>query len=205
MINKTTKNAIISIKKNIDAYAKEMAKLKEKIDAIDEKYRKKAEEERKELDIAYSNLEFEQDIWQSSLSRYGDDVVNEALGEVSTTEDEQTETAEVVETVTEQEFANESDSTTTEEPDKVVDSIFPENNEPEPEEPVAEEKDTELEPVFADVNVESEEATQQAKDMQDIWPTETPTEEPVAEVTDDQVMSEVSSDNDGWPEFPEQW
>jgi len=85
MVNKLTRKAILSIKKNIDMYGEEMSKLQEKIAVIDEKYRKMAEDAKKDLTIAYSNLESEQEIWQSSLSRYDEDTVNEVLGECTST------------------------------------------------------------------------------------------------------------------------
>ena len=133
MVNKITKKAILKIKETVDAYDKEMAAINEKIATIDEKYRKLMEKETKELRESYTALKEEQDIWNTSLSRYDADVVNEVLGNVSSTSDD----------------AEESEKPQTE---TITDSIFNENN--EEEEAKEEEKVEEKAPVAEEVVTE---------------------------------------------------
>lgn len=203
MVNKLTRKAILSIKKNIDMYGEEMAKLQEKIAAIDEKYRKMAEEARKDLAIAYANLESEQEIWNTSLSRYDAEDVNEVLGDADTTA-EQEENSEPVSDSTEAEkSAVVSSSTSDEEPEaegKVVDNLFPENNEPEPTK--------EAVPVEAEQPLTPEEAvpakSAEEKALDEIWPEAQ--EETASPTIDDMPPADLEqSDNDNWPEFPQEW
>ena len=182
MVNKITKKAILKIKETVDAYGKEMAVINEKIATIDEKYRKLAEKETKELKAAYADLEAEQEIWNTSLSRYDAEIVNEVLG------------GDAVSATEEPEPVVEETPTVEETPEVVVDTLFEENNdenseEPE-EEPVEEETEEEEEP-------ESEESD-------DIWPEEeTPVEEiPVKEASG---VEESTLDTDDWPVEPEEW
>jgi len=190
MVSKLTKKAILSIKKNIEMYGGEMAKLQEKIAVIDEKYRKMAEEAKKDLATEYANLEAEQEIWQSSLSRYGEDVVNEVLSEknASSTDDDETstETQEVTETKTVEEEVVETATEPIEE-EVVVDTIFPENNE-EPK-------------VESTTSVE-------ANQLNEIWPEEKEEGKKEEVFVPDAPMTEEEAEQkekDQWPEFPEEW
>lgn len=203
MVSKITKNAILSIKKNIDSYAKEMTKLQEKISVIDEKYRKMAEEAKKDLTNEYSSLEAEQEIWQSSLSRYGDDVVNEVLGEenASTTEDENS--TNDIEEVSKTDSEKVEEQTVTDAPveEVVVDTIFPENNEPvlvnetEPETPGEEPE----EGASAD-----EQPSEEQEALNELWPEENASEEIKLEhpMTEEEA---AQKEKEQWPDFPEEW
>lgn len=196
MVNKITKRAILKIKETVDAYGKEMVAVSEKIATIDEKYRKLAEKETKELKAAYANLEAEQEIWNSSLSRYDADVVNEVLGESfdsNSTADEMPE-----QTV-------ESDSTAEEEEGTIVDTLFEDNNasaEEETLELAAEEslvEDDLPEGTLKEdvVDIPEEEAQEETTE-------EAPVEFPEDNIEDTVEESDINTD-DGWPEFPEEW
>lgn len=204
MVNKLTKKSILKAKELIDSYGKEMAKLKEKIDAIDEKYRKMAEEARKDLALEYATLEAEQEIWQSSLSLFDVDDVNEVLGEFessSTIDDDNTdEQAGEVDTTAPEEAQPEVESISTEE--VITDTIFPENN----------------------VEENNDSPSQEAEELNEIWPEEgndeapaTPEEsispeemdalakdglEPVTEEAE--AEADAAQENE-WPDFPQEW
>lgn len=102
----------------IENYGKEMSVIQEKIATIDEKYQKLIEKETKELKETLASLEEEQEIWNSSLSRYDAEIVAEVLGENSSVSDD--------------EALNEKNEKE-EQQEQVVDTLFEENNEPEPE------------------------------------------------------------------------
>ena len=193
MVNEITKNSILKIKETVDAYEKEMVIVKEKINNIDEKYRKLAEKESKELRAAYSELEAEQEIWNSSLSRYDSDLVNEVLGTSSTVEDEPEalEVSTTVEETVEEPVVEEP--VQEEEPEKVVDTIFPENND---------EEDLPEDELEESVEESVEDAVEEPVDD---W-----TEEVVEEVAEEAAVEEPKAENvidtdEGWPEFPEEW
>ena len=187
MVNKITKKAILDIKKNIDSYGKEMSAISEKIATVDEKYRKLAEKETKELRESYAVLEEEQEIWNSSLSRYDADVVNEVLGNASTTDDENSDNI-TVETTTEE--------VKDEEP-KVVDTIFEENN--MEDEQAAEFAESTTEHEEETIFPEAEMKTEMLENVNaNEWKEET--EEDIAEPPVTNVAEEEE-----WPEFPENW
>lgn len=118
MISKLTRKAILKTKEMIENYGKEMSVIQEKIATIDEKYQKLIEKETKELKETLASLEEEQEIWNSSLSRYDAEIVAEVLGENSSVSDD--------------EALNEKNEKE-EQQEQVVDTLFEENNEPEPE------------------------------------------------------------------------
>ena len=191
MVNKITKKSILKIKETIDSYGKEMAAISEKIATIDEKYRKLMEKETKELRENYAAMEEEQEIWNTSLSRYDADVVNEVLGNASTTEDESSDNV-IVENTTEE--------VKDEEP-KVVDTIFEENN-VEDEQPFTDFADS-VEPETTPVEEESifheaepEEKFEPAVEGSADWNNE-----------DDNISEPpvTTASEEDWPEFPEDW
>ena len=187
MVNKITKKSILKIKETIDSYGKEMAAISEKIATIDEKYRKLMEKETKELRESYAAMEEEQEIWNVSLSRYDADVVNEVLGNVSSTDDGESEEP-VVDTTTE-EVKNE-------EP-KVVDTIFEENN--MEDEQAAEFAKSTTEHEEETIFPEAEMKTEMLENVNaNEWKEET--EEDIAEPPVTNVAEEEE-----WPEFPENW
>lgn len=181
MISKIAKNAIDSIKKNIEAYEKEMEKVKGKIEVIDEKYRKLAEEEKKDLSSTYDSLSSELNIWKTTLSAYGED----APVTVSVTQE--------TEEVPENDSPVEATPTVEETPEVVVDTVFPENN--ENAEPETKEK-PEAVPVFEEPVTENVESTPVESMDEDGWPEENS----AAAVPDD-----AATEEDGWPAFPEEW
>ena len=189
MVNKITKKAILKIKETVDAYGKEMSAISEKIATVDEKYRKLAEKETKELRESYAILEEEQEIWNTSLSRYGADVVNEVLGSSSTADDEPTETA-TIETTTEEVTPVE---------EKVVDTIFEENNEKEEETvEVAEPEKKSVEVVEESIFPENEKEPEQLEVVAEgdaDW----------NESSEDETISTAPASEDEWPELPEDW
>ena len=187
MVNKITKKAILDIKKNVDAYGKEMAAISEKIATVDEKYRKLAEKETKDLRESYAALEEEQEIWNSSLSRYDADVVNEVLGNISSTDDDSNEP--VVETATEKVAFEE---------DKVVDTIFEENN-MEEETNVTPESKSEASAVEENVFSETSEAPETlevAAEGNADWNNA---------VEEDETVSTAPAPEDEWSDLPEDW
>lgn len=203
MVNKITKKAILKIKETVDAYDKEMAAINEKIATIDEKYRKLMEKETKELRESYTALKEEQDIWNTSLSRYDADVVSEVLGNVSSTSDD----------------AEESVKPQTE---TIADSIFNENNEEEEakeeekveeETPVAEEVVAEETPEVAIEEVPFPESLDVAEpamseDAADVWANATTSgatltvkdkkEEGEEEVVEEPEWEELLETPEGW-------
>ena len=185
MVNKITKKAILKIKETVDAYGKEMAVINEKIATIDEKYRKLAEKETKELKAAYADLEAEQEIWNTSLSSYDAEIVNEVLG------------GDAVSATEEPEPVVEETPTVDETPEVVVDTLFEENNDENSEEP-------EEEPV----EEETEEEEPESEESDVIWPEEeTQQETPVEEspVKEASGVEESILDTDDWPVEPEEW
>lgn len=203
MVNKLTKKAIISISKNIAMYGAEMSKLREKIDAIDEKYRKMAEEARKDLALEYSSLEAEQEIWQSSLSRYDSEDVNEVLGEFNATT-----TSDTVESFEEAE----AETAAEEEPEQVVDNLFAENNTSDSS---SNHDDKKIVVKNEEVNETTDPASSAQQDINDIWPEyDSVAEANEYENTSDnkdaaepEPDTEINMDmaEDGFPEFPEEW
>lgn len=81
-----------------------------------------------------------------------------------------------------------------EEPD-IVDSVFPENNvsDEQPEDTTA----TEVVETEED-NTDSTEETPGNDELSDIWPDE-------QESSAEETSSESASEDDGWPEMPEEW
>lgn len=187
MVNKITKKSILKIKETIDSYGKEMAAISEKIATIDEKYRKLMEKETKELRESYAAMEEEQEIWNVSLSSYDADVVNEVLGNVSSTDDCESEESVVDTTI---------EKVNDEEP-KVVDTIFEENNMEEKQ--VAESTESTPEPEGETILPEAEMKTETPEEVKpNEWKEET--EEDINEPPVQTVVEEEE-----WPEFPENW
>ena len=189
MVNKITRKALLDANKNYEAYTKERDAIKEKIASIDEKYRKLAEKEAKELKESLDILGKEQDVWSTVLSSYPEDVVNEVLGNgASSTE----EPAPVVET-----------SSTEEE--KVVDTLFEENNTAEVlSDDIGETVLTESVEEPEEFESDSTEEESEVETEEEEWP-EDETEEPV-EKTEQEEVSEAVLDTEGdWPAMPEEW
>lgn len=161
---KESKNKIIAVfQQNIDA-------LKKEIKGIDEKYKKLAEEEKKELK---EMLEY----WKAQRN-----ALNDGKGFV------------VAPAVEEQPETTATEAPAEEEEEKVVDTIFPENNEPEEEET----------PEFDGAGfTEEDNQPEEKSELSDIWPEETVSEEVPAE--EEGEKDDSADDNDGWPEFPEEW
>ena len=217
MVSTLTRKAIISIKKNLDMYGSAMTKLQEKIAAIDEKYRKMAEEARKDLAAELANLEAEQEIWQTSLSRYDVDDVNEVLGEVDaaeTTDDTQDDDNDNTA------GTDVSEAETEAEPEKevVTDTIFPENNDDKSDSD--EKKDTVEEPAVEEPAPVEETLSKEEQDINKLWPgfeeqpatpAEAVEELPVEEVPVEEVPAPESEEpvdlglGDNYPEFPQEW
>lgn len=192
-------------------YGVAMAKLQEKISAIDEKYRKMAEEARKDLATEYANLEAEQEIWQTSLSRYDVNDVNEILGEVDATEvvedptDDNTDNTAVSEEAP-AESKEEVVKELVEVAEAVVDETYPENNAPSaaeypltPEETLTpEERD--IASLWPETGVAPAESEQEAIPVDE-------SEEPIFEQAEGAPESEpIDLDFDGQAiEFPKEW
>lgn len=192
MVNKITRKAILDANKNYEAYTKERDTIKEKIATIDEKYRKLAEKEAKELKESLDILGKEQTVWRTVLSSYPADVVNEVLSNDTSFTDKSASVVEFTSTVEEEE--------------KVIDTLFRENN--------AIEETSENEPIQTESEKESEEiepdSTEEIENEENIsedWPEET--EEKVEEVKEETIEEETSESfldtEEDWPVMPEEW
>jgi len=197
MISKLTRKAILKTKEMIENYGKEMSVIQEKIATIDEKYQKLIEKETKELKETLASLEEEQEIWNSSLSRYDAEIVAEVLGENSSVSDE--------------EALNEKNEKE-EQQEQVVDTLFEENNEPEPETEssstveVAPEVPVTKEEAFEKTSTEEssepvEPKSEEQKSIDDLWPDAAPAEgakEEVPAFGDDSNQWEDINDITNW-------
>lgn len=197
MISKLTRKAILKTKEMIENYGKEMSVIQEKIAIIDEKYQKLIEKETKELKETLASLEEEQEIWNSSLSRYDAEIVAEVLGENSSVSDE--------------DALKEKDEKE-EQQEQVVDTLFEENNEPEsetessttvevaPEIPVTKEED--FEKTSTEESSEpAEPKSEEQKSIDDLWPDSAPAEgvkEEVPVFGDDSNQWEDINDITNW-------
>lgn len=197
MISKLTRKAILKTKEMIENYGKEMSVIQEKIATIDEKYQKLIEKETKELKETLASLEEEQEIWNSSLSRYDAEVVAEVLRENSSVSDE--------------EALNEKNEKE-EQQEQVVDTLFEENNEPEPETessstvevapevPVTKEED--FEKTSTEESSEpAEPKSEEQKSIDELWPDAAPAEgvkEEVPVFGDDSNQWEDINDITNW-------
>lgn len=180
MVNKITKKAILDAKKNYDAYGKEMSAINEKIATIDEKYRKLAEKEAKELKESLSALEDEQAVWNTVLSHYPEEMVNEVLGTSSSVEEEPEKADD----------------------ESIVDNIYPENNESSAKEPDVVEETVEEAP-DEKIEPQDEGNTPEKPASPEEWPDKTPTNE--EESTE---PAPVAASDDEWPdldELPDDW
>lgn len=197
MISKLTRKAILKTKEMIENYGKEMSVIQEKIATIDEKYQKLIEKETKELKETLASLEEEQEIWNSSLSRYDAEVVAEVLGENSSVSDE--------------EALNEKNEKE-EQQEQVVDTLFEENNEPEPETessstvevapevPVTKEEDFEKTST-KESSEPAEPKSEEQKSIDELWPDAAPAEGVKKEVPvfgDDSNQWEDINDITNW-------
>ena len=188
MAKDINKSILQKLKETVDLYKKESEKVQASIDTIDEKYRKLAEKEKKDLNKSLSSIQSEIAFWEKTISsRYDRDLIAEVFGNASVSEDETEEKT----------FS----ATATVEEEVVVDSIFPENNENEEEE----ETENEEEPVLVNAELKEEEVTEEsASSFDDVWPSDEPnnTESAAAsesETTVDAVEEVV------WPDVPEEW
>lgn len=193
MVNKITRKAILDANKNYEAYIKERDTIKEKIATIDEKYRKLAEKEAKELKESLDILGKEQAVWRTVLSSYPADIVDEVLNNGTSSTDEPAPTVESTSIVEEEE--------------KVIDTLFGENNaiektsENESVQTESEEESEEIEP-------DSTEEIENGEDTSEDWPEET--EEEVKEEVKEETIEEKTSEGfldteEDWPAMPEEW
>lgn len=158
----------------IESYQNDINDLTVQAAAVDEKYRKLAEEEKKNLNEA---LDYYKDLQSELISR------RDALGLEAAVVDKKTQKAKLKEA---------------EEQEVVKDTLFPENNSVEPEEPAKEEpvmEEPEPEPVEEEkVEEEAEETTE----VEDVWPDDD------TEVSEEAAAQE-EDENDGWPDVVEEW
>lgn len=189
MITELKKKEILSVKEMLDLFKAKIESFKSDMDAIDRKYRELADEEKKELKQNVAEYKSQQKAWQKMFNSFDSTAVKEVLGENFESDSTEEETSATVET----------DSTAEEE--KVVDTIFPENNENSDDFPFSEE-DTEKE-----IEEEKEEPVEKTSDED--WETEEEEETKEEEFTEEpasEESSDVITDNDNdWPEFPEEW
>lgn len=186
MLNSIKKQEIVTVKKMLDTYNDGMKSVESEISVIDEKYRKLAEEEKKHLTAELASLKSEKKVWDKMFKAFSDEDVKEALGEDEPEFDGAGFTAE--------------DNTPVEE-EKVVDTIFPENNIEEAVEETVEDQNESV--AVEDIPEVSSENT--AEDVPvtegDPWEDMPATEDEKPKVND---LGEVNVD-DGWPDFPEEW
>lgn len=140
----------------IDSYVSDIDELTKQIEAVAEKYQKLAEEETKNLSEAVEYYTEQLNNFYHRRDELKLELPEEKKEEVAPIQEE-----------------------------KVVDTIYPENN------------DTPVEVKEEDVIVEessdnSSEDTESTDKTTEEWPDETP-------------KSEEESDDEGWPEFPQEW
>lgn len=193
MVNKITRKAILDANKNYEAYTKERDTIKEKIATIDEKYRKLAEKEAKELKESLDILGKEQAVWRTVLSSYPADIVYEVLNNGTSSTDEPASAVESTSIVEEEE--------------KVVDTLFGENNAIE-ETSENESVQTESEEESEEIEPDSIEEIENGEDTSEDWPEET--EEEIKEEVKEETVEEETSEGfldteEDWPAMPEEW
>lgn len=140
----------------IDSYVSDIEELTKQIEAVAEKYQKLAEEETKNLSEAV-------EYYTEQLNNF---YLRRDELKLELPEEKKEEAAPVQE-------------------DKVVDTIYPENNDT----PV-DVKEEEI--IVEESNDNSSEDTESTDKTIEEWPDETP-------------KSDEESDEEGWPEFPQEW
>ena len=122
MLKSYLKKEIARAKDMIGSYKGDMSAIKKDIKAVDEKYKKLAEEEKKELNATLLEYENQKTYWEDRLA---------SLTSKDTLSDSDTQTAvaaTVVDDVTVPETTGEGAEQVAESDDKVVDLLFPDNN-----------------------------------------------------------------------------
>ena len=176
MVTELKKKEIQTVKEMVDLFTAKISDFKNDMDYIDEKYRKLMEEEKSELKKNLADCKSQLKIWKKMFDSFDSTLVAEAVGEYVSTS-----TEDVVSVDEGPEF----DSAGFTDADNYVEDAPVEVE--ETEEKI---EDT----IFSDNNEEDSEESSEEK-------TETETvEEPVVEVDED-----VPVEDDGWPEFPEEW
>ena len=176
----------------IESYQNDINDLTVQAAAVDEKYRKLAEEEKKNLNEA---LDYYKDLQSELISR------RDALGLEAAVVDKKTQKDKLKEA---------------EKQEVVKDTLFPENNTVEPdesakeenpitEEPAVEEKAAELdaeEDAEWNEKIESGELQkiepEETTEVEDVWPDDD------AEVSEEAIAQEEDED-EGWPDVVEEW
>jgi hypothetical protein len=159
----------------IESYQNDINDLTVQAAAVDEKYRKLAEEEKKNLNEA---LDYYKDLQSELISR------RDALGLEAAVVDKKTQKAKLKEA---------------EEQEVVKDTLFPENNSVEPDEPAKEEEPVMEEPEPEPIEEEKvEEVVEETTEVEDVWPDDD------AEVSEEAAAQEEDED-EGWPDVVEEW
>lgn len=166
----------------IDSYTTDINDLVKQADKVDEKYRKLAEKEKKDITEA---LEYYRTLRDELVTR------RDSLGLDSAVVDKKTTAKKLKEA---------------EEKEQVTDILFPENNEsPEEEtkeEPAVEPAEETVEETTEETAEESEtesEESSSTSEVEDVWDTVEETTEAPTE------KKEEGDEDDGWPDAVEEW
>ena len=165
--------------------AKKLALLE--LDKIDAKYKALAEKEKTSLNETIKFLDTQLNLYGPMLSDADKEEVHLEPDDTVTANEDGSVSINVSLESDEDKKEEETKEETADEPEKVVDTIFPENN----EEDSAEEK----------------EATPEEDDINSIWPDETSTEESAetSNLPTEESEKENTINADEWPEMPEEW
>lgn len=107
MFNELQKKEVETVKAMMDAYKASIDYAQSELEVIDEKYKKLIAEEKKSLKEQLATSKTQLKVWEKMFNNFDSTLVESVLGKF------------------------ESTSTEPEEEEKVVDNLFPENNEPE--------------------------------------------------------------------------
>ena len=182
MVTELKRKEICTVKEMLDIFNSKINSFKSDMEAIDAKYRKLADEEKKELKANLADIKAQQKVWQKMFNSFETTVVSEVLGSsfesTSTIDTEVTVTPETVEPAEEM----------------VVDTIYEDNNIQEP---------------FAD-DIPEDAAPEQTEEVpvSEEQPEEVVVDEPGEESAANDVFdpNEVQDIIDEtWPEYPEEW
>lgn len=161
MISELKTKEILTVREMIDLFNAKIGGFNNDIAAIEEKYRKMAEEEKKSLEVALADYKAQLDMWLKMYDSFKKEDIAEVLN--TTTVEEETPIAPVEEEVKE---------------DTIVDTLFPDNNAEESEESEV------IESVDSSENISGDEASDNAAEEWEEF-TEAEAEQKPADEEDD--------------------
>lgn len=188
----------------VDNYTEIIESVKNEIAGIDEYYRKQCEDAKKTLNSYLEEAERQKAFWVEARDN-GLNIQTASPKKTRTRKTKVEDKAEVKSTVSEDKVVEPEAASS--EQEKVVDTIYPENNEPEeepaaeaPAEPVKESSTDDDEWPFEEESPAAEESEPTEEEKADEWdaPEESSDES-------ENVESKGIDPDEDWPDFPEDW